>query len=56
MLGSPKHCADVTGITNFTADNLIVQTFCLMKTRPTVELYFTKCLREGLLNSLHFTN
>ena len=50
------HSADVTGITNITAGNLIVWTFMYNENEANSRIIFTKWLREGLLNSLHCTN
>ena len=50
------HSADVTGITNITAGNLIVLTFMSNENKANSRIIFTKWLREGLLNSLYYTN
>ena len=50
------HSADVTGITNITAGNPIVWTFMSTENEANSRIIFTKWLREGLLNSLHYTN
>ena len=42
------HSADVTGITNFTAGNLIVWTFLSNEYEANNIIIFTKWLREGL--------
>ena len=51
-----SHSADVTGITNITAGNPIVWTFMSTENEANSRIIFTKWLREGLLNSLHYTN
>ena len=51
-----KHSAAVTGITNITAGNPIVWTFMSTENEANSRIIFTKWLREGLLNSLHYTN
>ena len=56
MRPSISHSADVTGVTNFTVDNLIVWTFLSNENEANSRIIFTKWLREGLLNSLHCTN
>ena len=50
------HSAVVTGITNITADNLIVWTFMSIENEANSIIIFTKWLREGLLYSLHCIN
>ena len=50
-----SHSADVTGITNITAGNPIVWTFMSTENEANSRIIFTKWLREGLLNSLHYT-
>ena len=46
-LWAPNHCADANGITNFTADNLIVRTFLSNENEANNRVIFTKWLREG---------
>ena len=55
-MGPFSHSADVTGITNFTADNLNVWTFLSNENEANSRIRITKWLREGLLNSLQCTN
>ena len=54
--GFRLHSADVTGITNITAGNLIVWTFMSNENEANSRIIFTKWLREDLLNSLHCIN
>ena len=50
LVHQDEHSADVTGITNITADNLIVWTFMSNENEANSRIIFTMWLREGLLN------